>query len=256
MRDNPHMCPVLPSPKEYELLKPNWDYNMITPGLLQFHRLYTEKECEEIRDTYFYVLENRVDSMGRVSFGEDSSKYGEAKGHKVCYLHKKNAFQTRNPDILKKLISVTSFMNDRHKKPLVDTMINTIEYIRYKKGDWLGWHTDLRGSELTTVSMLSEQSEYEGGTFQVKDKDDVVVDLDFKQGDMIIFLSKKIEHRIKPMKDGRRRVMVIEIGNADDLCRSGSSSDSDSSSDSSSSKPKNCRKSKKRRSSSKKRSRS
>ena len=66
------------------------------------------------------------------------------------------------------------------------------------------------GSLLTIDFMLSDTSEFEGGTFSTLEADGTLKEHIFERGDAIIFLSHKF-HCVAPVTSGRRNVLVAEL---------------------------------------------
>ena len=81
-------------------------------------------------------------------------------------------FRKYASDVYKKMINICHKIDKQLEWNLLnENDINyrpkCIEYIEYNKGDNLGWHCDM-GSMITIVIMLSDKSQYKGGTFQCK----------------------------------------------------------------------------------------
>ena len=66
------------------------------------------------------------------------------------------------------------------------------------------------GSLVTVDLMLSDSSEFEGGTFQTETADGGLLDHCFEKGDALIFLSHK-HHGVAPVTAGRRNIVVCEF---------------------------------------------
>lgn len=224
-------------------IKTPYERKDLTPICEKFSNVLTPEECEEVRDCYEYVLDRKLDKPGRACFGSKSEMYGKVGGHKVCYLHKQGAFQDKCGEICDRLIRVAYDFDRKHKTLSNEASAQTVEYIRYKKDDWVGWHTDLNGSVITLVTMLSKRSHYDGGDLEVKLKDKMVpggdcpkdgkvlkvVDCELLQGDVAVFVCQKQYHRVTPTTWGSRRTMVIEVKcHKDDQDHHSSDSDSDS----------------------------
>lgn len=67
-----------------------------------------------------------------------------------------------------------------------------------------------QGSLVTVDIMLSDESDFGGGTFSTLEIDDVLVEHTFQKGDLMLFLSHKY-HCVSPVTSGRRNVFVAEI---------------------------------------------
>ena len=65
------------------------------------------------------------------------------------------------------------------------------------------------GSLITMDLMLSETSDFEGGTFRTLEPDGTLQARPFERGDLNVFLSHKY-HCVDPVTSGRRQVFVCE----------------------------------------------
>ena len=66
------------------------------------------------------------------------------------------------------------------------------------------------GSLVTVDLMLSDSSEFEGGTFQTETAEGELIDHCFEKGDALLFLSHK-HHGVAPVTAGRRNIVVCEF---------------------------------------------
>lgn len=89
--------------------------------------------------------------------------------------------------------------------------VRVIEHWEYEVGgglpDDLHYDTD---SVLTLVALLSEASDFEGGTFRTFECDDNHLEHHLEKGDVICFLSHKY-HNIVPLTKGVRKSLVMEL---------------------------------------------
>ena len=76
------------------------------------------------------------------------------------------------------------------------------------------------GSLVTVDVMLSETSDFEGGTFETSESDDYLLAHPFEKGDLLLFLSHKY-HCVAPVEAGERRVLVAEIWEGDECAING-----------------------------------
>lgn len=226
-------------------LPSSYSHSQLTPIAYKYSAALTPEECEECRDCYEYVVDHKYDKPGRARFGSDSENYGKVGGHKVCYLHKKGVFDDKCGKIVERMMRLAYDFDRDHKVLSNEAIYQTVEYIRYKEGDWVGWHTDLNGSVITIVIMLSKSSHYEGGDLEVKLKEGKdgalmskdgktldVIDCEMEQGDAVVFLSQLQYHRVTPCTWGSRRTMILEVKcHKDDNDHHSDSSDSDSDGD-------------------------
>lgn len=84
-------------------------------------------------------------------------------------------------------------------------------------GGHYSWHTDNSPNEdraprkLSMALLLSDQSEFEGGEFQVKTANDDAQTLETKRGRAWFFPSYTL-HRVAPVTKGVRRSLVLWVG--------------------------------------------
>eukprot|EP01084_Bolivina_argentea_P073421 133230_1 len=88
-----------------------------------------------------------------------------------------------------------------------------VEYVVYSHNGSLGWHDD-DDSNLTMVIMISEDEDYEGGMSEFRydnsDRDDEIERQQLQWSDVLLFDSS-VDHRILPVLNGDRHVVVIEF---------------------------------------------
>lgn len=210
----------------------------VTPIGYTYKGALTPEMCESVRECYHYVVDNRIDSPGRVKFGSKSAQYGKVGGHKCCYLKNdgKNAFRDKCPKVEQRIMELAYDFDTEYKVLSDFAEPQSVEYIQYKSGDWIGWHSDLNGSVITLVTMLSGKDRYEGGDLQLKWRDQngktQIYGEHLDCGDTIVFLSQDQDHRVIPVTWGRRRVLVIEVKQHRDDEDHHSSDESSTSSDS------------------------
>ena len=86
-----------------------------------------------------------------------------------------------------------------------------IEHWEYEVGGGLpdDYHYDT-DSVLTLVALLSEASDFDGGTFRTYECGDTQLEHTLNQGDVICFLSHKY-HNIVPLTRGVRKSLVVEL---------------------------------------------
>mmetsp|Transcript_13683 Transcript_13683/g.25476 ORF Transcript_13683/g.25476 Transcript_13683/m.25476 type:complete len:322 (+) Transcript_13683:134-1099(+) len=89
--------------------------------------------------------------------------------------------------------------------------IRVVEHWEYEVGGGLpdDYHYDT-DSVLTLVALLSEASDFEGGTFRTYECDNTQLEHCLDQGDVICFLSHKY-HNIVPLTKGVRKSLVMEL---------------------------------------------
>lgn len=101
-----------------------------------------------------------------------------------------------------------------------------IQYAVYGEGQhFQAWHKDAFAEghdledarQLTIVVMLTDRSQYKGGSFQAKfpstnsegKKVSKIKSLAFDRGDAIVFPAKELVHRVSPVKSGIRKTLVF-----------------------------------------------
>ena len=103
------------------------------------------------------------------------------------------------------------------------TWHDDLQYILYEgKGSKYAWHHDNGAEEnetgvrkLSVVLSLSDPSEYEGGEFQIMlNANQRMETFKFELGECIVFPSTSL-HRVRPLKSGKRSVIVGWYGGPD-----------------------------------------
>ena len=89
--------------------------------------------------------------------------------------------------------------------------VRVVEHWEYEVGGGLpdDYHYDT-DSVLTLVALLSDASDFDGGTFRTFECDDTHLEHTMSQGDVICFLSHKY-HNIVPLTRGVRKSLVMEL---------------------------------------------
>lgn len=89
--------------------------------------------------------------------------------------------------------------------------IRVVEHWHYDVGGGLvdNYHYDT-DSVITIVALLSDASDFDGGTFRTFEHDGTHLEHPMLQGDVICFLSHKY-HNIVALTRGIRRSMVVEL---------------------------------------------
>lgn len=85
-----------------------------------------------------------------------------------------------------------------------------LQYARYTEGQFYAWHADSVGltdepvqRKLTTILMISNRSEYEGGELEIEGQPPI----SFDRGSVIVFPSL-LRHRVTPVTRGLRITAV------------------------------------------------
>jgi hypothetical protein len=98
-----------------------------------------------------------------------------------------------------------------HEIGLSSLSIRVAEHWEYSVGGGLDdpLHYDV-DSVVTLVALLSDENDFEGGTFRTYEIDDTQLDHPMRQGDVICFLSHKY-HNVVKVSRGTRRSFVMEL---------------------------------------------
>ena len=110
-----------------------------------------------------------------------------------------------------------------------DLKVNEFNYLIYEVGDHFSRHRDYlehlsraKGARangkilhpqryLSTSTLISESSDFEGGELILYDESDIEIDPKLEVGETVIFNST-IPHLVKPVTKGRREVLVAWFG--------------------------------------------
>lgn len=92
---------------------------------------------------------------------------------------------------------------------------NVVQFGEYNAGGFFEWHLDNNyindrffDRKLTFLMMLSDESEYQGGDFEIKiNGEETRVDVLKRKGSIIVFPSF-FEHRVTPVTSGVRRTLA------------------------------------------------
>ena len=99
-------------------------------------------------------------------------------------------------------------MIDRATSPVVP---RCVEYHTVEPGGSLPFPTHYDAGSLVTIDvMLSDTSEFEGGSFGTLECDGELHMHAFEKGDAVVFVSHKY-HCVQPVTAGRRQVLVMEL---------------------------------------------
>ena len=144
-------------------------------------------------------------------------RFGSA--HVALYLHRGGHFARACPALCRKLLQAMRSHVELGVAPDVTLCVRSIELHTYAAGDGLMTvgHRD-QGSMLTMSVLLSEPTQYGGGTFLTcdpgngvhDDADGMHVYHHLSQGDAILFRSEKM-HNVAPVTRGIRQALVIEL---------------------------------------------
>tara|TARA_A100001201_G_scaffold142084_1_gene139278 strand:- start:1 stop:573 length:573 start_codon:yes stop_codon:yes gene_type:complete len=182
--------------------------------------------------------------MARFDTGFDESMISNIKNHiqeNGHRLEEANIGNDRNSRLDKSIRNCSAFSIDRtywltqmlncyvHEvnqsvfKYDLTTWHDELQYILYEgKGSKYAWHYDNGAKEnetgirkLSLVLSLSDPSEYEGGEFQIMlNANQRMETFKFQLGECIIFPSTSL-HRVRPLRSGKRSVIVGWYGGPD-----------------------------------------
>lgn len=182
--------------------------------------LGNKESPDEIRDTYFKLMGDDLYKITKYDFkGQIGENENDPINEKIrnCYVSWLNVSETNFIETgLRKIIeNVNKIIWNKKLEHKWETNIQFTKYIG--KGDHYNWHKDCYEEEnenvspnfrrISVVYCLSKKSDYTGGEFQIRTKNNGVYTTKFDYGDFIVFPSDKL-HRVKPLKSGSRITMV------------------------------------------------
>jgi len=143
------------------------------------------------------------------------------RNSKVCWFDA----ETECPWLHEFLVGVVRDVGNIHW-PLLRTSANGHLYAKYEETcacsygpneHFAAWHTDAEpggeasedGRIMSVVVVLSDSDEYTDGRFEVRDASGVITALALEAGDVVVFPSRTLEHRVSPVGVGRRRSIVF-----------------------------------------------
>ena len=140
-------------------------------------------------------------------FDQNANKYGG--GNDVIYLT--GLMPLITPSLSRYLLEVASAAAEEAGwRPHISHLgIRCIEKLQYHPGGELLYHTD-HGSVYTLVLVFSDETEYIGGEFQIKNADRSIINHKAPRFGGMLFDSIK-DHGITTIKEGERHVLVIEF---------------------------------------------
>lgn len=194
------------------------------------HRLMTPQEAkatDPVRVPNFLSESELADLLARIREVTASNAVGtitrdpsgEMHGMGVwrtAYLHTDGVFAEKFADIKAKLLDAIIRVDAEHWQLLAGRDVSkvhlrTVEFHEYLPGGQLKErkHYDA-GSLITCDIMLADPgADFEGGEF-VADIDEDAMLQEFRQRDLVLFISHKY-HNVRPVTKGKRAVLVAEI---------------------------------------------
>lgn len=179
-----------------------------------FRQFLSETECKALE-----ALGNAA-KLGKVVKRRDGPTHTQDV-HSILYLHADRTMQKAEPKLLSKLLQTLRDV-DKEKWHVIEkdmeVVPRVIEYHTYVKGGGvtLKDHFD-EGSLITTIIMLANESEYEGGRIQTWEADESFTDYALKRGDCLVFPSHKF-HCVTQVTKGCRHNVVIEWWDGPEGC--------------------------------------
>ena len=119
--------------------------------------------------------------------------------------------------IYDKLFPLVHSVNESNYKFDIDIVTDLIHYVVYPtNGGHLDWHMDIGSHsvnkrKLAVVVTLSNRDEYTGGEFELLLGGEEAIRPELNRGDVIIFPTYLL-HRVKPIINGTRKVIVFWVG--------------------------------------------
>jgi hypothetical protein len=123
--------------------------------------------------------------------------------------------RAQNPGLYHKILQMMRIADNRYwselTQPVWENVMPEIEFIVYdtaltKEPPGIEPHVD-NGSVVTLIIMLSDPSNFNGGTNYFEPKRE----LRLEQGQAVIFRGEKCEHWISPVLEGRRAILQVEL---------------------------------------------
>jgi len=168
-------------------------------------RFLSESEIEQLHAAAADVKRRR---------GDVQRSHGCAEQRwRTVYLN--HELRTLLPELHAKLIDAFRQVDERAGWKLLDDRhalnLRCAEYhtVLEAGGLPIEKHTD-HGSLLTLDIMLSDTSDFSGGTFQTLEADGTLQPHQFERGDAMVFQSHKF-HCVTPVESGKRQVFVCEL---------------------------------------------
>jgi len=195
------------------IINPNFALSVTHP-FIALSGVFTKEECEMISS-----IGSNLPMMDSVVGGEKSI-YSEHR-------QSKNSFVEPNGEtewIFNKFIEASKFVNEKYFQYELYGF-SFIQYTEYGDDfDHYNWHMDLdpikdvptgfiaNTRKLSASVILSDESEYEGGNFEIYMNPDSTPERIVKQEQgSIIFFPSYAMHRVTPVTEGIRKSLVIWI---------------------------------------------
>lgn len=172
---------------------------------------FTDTDIHQVES---YVHKYCKFEKGKTGTAELGQVYAEGSNNRdIAYITPTNESKW----LYDKLFQLVDNVNKNNYKFDIDIVSDLIHYVIYPtNGGHLDWHMDI-GSysvnrrKLAVVVTLSNQNEYTGGEFELHLGGSEPVRPELNRGDVIIFPTYLL-HRVKPIIDGTRKVIVLWVG--------------------------------------------
>jgi len=114
------------------------------------------------------------------------------------------------PNVYRRLHDAVQFSANHMRWPdNVDNLgVRTVEFVEYDLGGRFKTHRD-KNSTYTIVVLLTERSNFTGGTFEIEDSTGKSTEIWTERGDAVVFLSETY-HRVNPVESGSRIILTVE----------------------------------------------
>jgi predicted 2-oxoglutarate/Fe(II)-dependent dioxygenase YbiX len=181
--------------------------------VVRIPKLLTSEEIQQVHALHD-TTSATLGSSGRTS--EHQAAAYRAGSWETSYLNTAGTFKREAPALREKLLEAVRSTDAIHWQILDRAEPGSlnprcVEYHRVAPGGSLPQvdHHDA-GSFITLDVMLSDSSDFEGGSFRTLEADGEMKQYDFEAGDALLFVSHK-PHCVFPVTAGDRRVLVMEV---------------------------------------------
>jgi PKHD-type hydroxylase len=178
-----------------------------------FNDMHTNKFCDDVVKTCL----KRDDSQATVFGADDGKELLKSRNSNVVWIGEAWVMKQINKAVYK--------ANERANWNFNIDYLQTPQFTKYEKEQYYHWHMDVGAIDielnpftngkirkLSSVTLLNDPSEYEGGDFelgiQLADKVDIIKIKQLnKKGSCVVFPSH-LWHRVTPVKKGIRYSLV------------------------------------------------
>ena len=193
--------------------KTMWNKNKL-PGAMSFnsnfkpHLKFTPEECLKIKD----IAKNKYARKATVGTGGEGKYKDEIRRVDQFELE----LNAETAWIWNKLMQGITVANIEHFKYEILGITHGLQLLKYNSEDkgFYDWHVDIGDGQaatrkLSSVTMLSDPSDYEGGELMIN-TNGLIIQGDDEQGAVNMFPSYML-HKVEPVTKGERWVLVIWV---------------------------------------------